>query len=177
MEKTLHSEMIYSGRRLRLHRDDVELPNGTRTVREVVFHPGSVAIVPVTKEGDVFLVKQFRYPVGTELYEIPAGTLEKGETPEHCAARELNEEVGLIARKIEKLGRFYVSPGIMNEEMHLFKATNLIKTGREPEEGLTVERIRLSQAVDKIKRGEIIDAKTICGIFWAIWGMPQKETY
>ncbi len=177
MEKTLHSEMIYGGRRLRLHRDEVELPNGTHTVREVVFHPGSVAIVPVTKEGDVFLVKQFRYAVGSELYEIPAGTLERGESPEQCAVRELGEEAGLIARKIEKLGQFYLSPGIMNEKMHLFRATNLIKTDQEPEEGITVVKMRLSQAIDKVKNGEIIDAKTICGLFWAAWGVPQKEMY
>lgn len=169
--------MIYGGRRLRLHRDEVELPSGRRIYREVVVHPGSVAVVPVTKDGDVFLVKQFRYAVSSELYEIPAGTIERGESPEQCAVRELGEEVGLIARRMEKLGQFYTSPGVMNEVMHLYRATNLIKMEHKPEEGINVVRMTLGQAVDKIKKGEILDAKTICGIFWVIWGTPQKETY
>lgn len=177
MEKTLQSELIYGGRRLRLHRDEVELPGGKRTFREVVIHPGAAAVVPVTKEGDVFLVKQFRYAVGSELYEIPAGTIERGEGPEQCAVRELREEAGLIARRIEKLGQFYTSPGVMNEVMHLYKATNLIIAEKKPEEGMSVVRMRLSQAIDKIRTGEIIDAKTICGIFWVVWGVPYKETY
>lgn len=177
MEKTLQSELIYGGRRLRLHRDEVELPGGRRTFREVVIHPGAAAIVPVTKDGDVFLVKQFRYAVDSELYEIPAGTVERGESPEQCAVRELREEVGLIARRVEKLGQFYTSPGVMNEVMHLYRATNLIKIEKEPEEGISVVRMKLGQAVDKIKKGEIRDAKTICGIFWTVWGVPHKEAY
>ena len=88
-----------------------------------------------------------------------------------------DDVAGLIARKIEKLGQFYLSPGIMTEEMHLFRATNLIKTDQEPEEGITVVKMRLSQAIDKVKNGEIIDAKTICGLFWVAWGVPQKEMY
>lgn len=177
MEKTLQSELIYGGRRLRLHRDEVEFPSGKRTFREVVVHPGAAAVVPVTKGGEVFLVKQFRYAVGSELYEIPAGTIEREESPEQCAVRELREEAGLIARHIEKLGQFYTSPGVMNEVMYLYRATNLIVTEKEPEEGMTVVRMRLGEAVDKIKKGEIQDAKTICGIFWVIWGVPHKEAY
>lgn len=177
MEKTLQSEMIYGGKRLRLRRDEVELPSGRRTFREVVVQPGAVAIVPVTEEGDVFLVRQFRYAVGSELYEIPAGILESGESPEQCAVRELSEEVGLIAGRIEKLGQFYTSPGVMNEVMHLYRATNLIKTEHTTEEGISVVRMSLGQAIDKIRKGEIVDAKTICGLFWVVWGIPQKETY
>ncbi|MFQ5957043.1 MAG: NUDIX hydrolase, partial [Candidatus Brocadiales bacterium] len=99
------------------------------------------------------------------------------ESPEQCAVRELGEEVGLIARRMEKLGQFYMSPGVMNEAMHLYRATNLIKTAHEPEEGINVVRMKLGQAVDMIKTGEIVDAKTICGIFWVVWGIPQKEMY
>lgn len=177
MEKTLQSELVYSGRRLRLHRDEVELPSGRRTFREVVIHPGAVAIVPVTKEGGVFLVKQYRYAVGTELYEIPAGTLEKGENPEQCAARELEEEVGLTSKRMEKLGQFYTSPGVTSELMHLYTATNLTKIDHTPEEGIDVVKMKLVQAIEKIRKGEITDAKTICGLFWVVWGMPQKENY
>lgn len=177
LEKTLQSELIYGGRRLRFHRDEVELPSGRRTFREVVVHPGSVAVVPVTKDGDVFLVRQFRYAVGSELYEIPAGTIERGETPEQCAMRELGEEVGLVARRLEKLGQFYMSPSVMNEVMHLYRATNLVKSERKPEERIDVVRMRLGRAVEMIKKGEIKDAKTICGILWVVWAIPHKEMY
>lgn len=180
MEKTLQSETVYGGRKLRLQVDQVELPSGRRTTREVVYHPGSVGIVPVTREGDVFLIKQYRYAVGSAIYEIPAGTMEKWESPEKCAMRELEEETGFIARKLEKLGQFYTSPGIMNEIMHLYKATHLVKAGkaRPPEEeNIEVVRIRLSQAIDMIKKGEIMDGKTICGIFWVVCAAPPKETY
>lgn len=177
MEKTLQSKMIYDGRRLRLYRDEVELPDGRHTFREVVSHPGAVAVVPVTEEGDVFLVKQFRYAIRSELYEIPAGIIEKGESPEQCAVRELREEAGLDAGRMEKLGQFYTSPGVMDELMHIYRATELTAPGREPEEGIDVVKMKLGQAIDKIKTGEIADAKTICGIFWVVRGITQKETY
>ncbi len=177
MEKTLQSKMIYDGRRLRLYRDKVELPDGRHTFREVVSHPGAVAVVPVTEEGDVFLVKQFRYAIRSELYEIPAGTIEKGESPEQCAVRELREEAGLNAGKMEKLGQFYTSPGVMDELMHIYRATELTAPGYKPEEGIEVVKMKLGQAIDKIKTGEIADAKTICGIFWVVRGITQKEAH
>ncbi|MCQ4575259.1 MAG: NUDIX hydrolase [Candidatus Brocadiales bacterium] len=177
MEKTLQSKMIYDGRRLRLYRDEVELPDGRHTFREVVSHPGAVAVVPVTEEGDVFLVKQFRYAIRSELYEIPAGIIEKGESPEQCAVRELREEAGLNAGKMEKLGQFYTSPGVMDELMHIYRATELTAPGYKPEEGIEVVKMKLGQAIDKIKTGEIADAKTICGIFWVVRGITQKEAH
>ncbi len=177
MEKTLQSKMIYDGRKLRLYKDEVELPDGRHTFREVVSHPGAVAVVPVTEEGDVFLVKQFRYAIRSELYEIPAGTIEKGENPEQCAVRELREEAGLNAGKMEKLGQFYTSPGVMDELMHIYRATELTAPGYEPEEGIEVVKMKLGQAIDKIKTGEIADAKTICGIFWVVRGITQKEAH
>ncbi|MEE9515279.1 MAG: NUDIX hydrolase [Candidatus Brocadiales bacterium] len=163
--------MIYDGRRLRLYRDEVELPDGRHTFREVVSHPGAVAVVPVTEEGDVFLVRQFRYAIRSELYEIPAGIIEKGESPEQCAVRELREEAGLDAGRMEKLGQFYTSPGVMDELMHIYRATELTAPGYEPEEGIEVVKMKLGQAIDKIKTGEIADAKTICGIFWVVRGI------
>ncbi|MCB7129033.1 MAG: NUDIX hydrolase [Candidatus Brocadiales bacterium] len=177
MEKTLQSKMIYDGRRLRLYRDEVELPDGRHTFREVVSHPGAVAVVPVTEEGDVFLVKQFRYAIRSELYEIPAGIIEKGESPEQCAVRELREEAGLNAGKMEKLGQFYTSPGVMDELMHIYRATELTAPGYKPEEGIEVVKMKLGQAIDKIKTGEIADAKTICGVFWVVRGITQKEAH
>lgn len=183
MEKTLQSELIYGGRRLKLYRDEVELPSGKKTCREVVSHPGSVAVVPIIKEGEVLLIKQYRHAIKGLIYEIPAGTLEKGETPEQCAMREMVEETGYLPRKLEKLGQFYPSPGVMNELMHLYKASQLVR--RVPETGTptreeSIEQVvtlRLSQAVDMIRRGEIMDGKTICGLLWVVFGIPKVEQY
>ncbi|MFN3467564.1 MAG: NUDIX hydrolase [Candidatus Brocadiales bacterium] len=183
MEKTLQSELIYGGRRLRLYRDEVELPSGRKTHREVVEHPGSVAIVPIIKEGEVLLIKQYRYAIKGFLYEIPAGTLEKGETPEQCAMREMAEETGYLPRRLEKLGQLYPSPGVLNELMHLYKASQLVRKVSETgapahEEGIEqVVTLRLSQAMDMIKRGEIVDGKTICGLLWVVFGTPKAEQY
>jgi ADP-ribose pyrophosphatase len=182
LEKTLQSELIYSGRRLQLYRDEVELASGRKTHREVVGHPGSVAVVPIVREGEVLLIRQYRYAIKGYLYEIPAGTLEKGETPEQCALREMVEETGYLPKRLEKLGQFYPSPGVMNELMHLYKATQLIRkvpgAGTPPhEEGIEVATFSLGQAVDMIRRGEIVDGKTVCGLLWVVFGTPTAEQY
>lgn len=183
LEKTLQNELIYGGRKLKLYRDEVELPSGRKAYREVVEHPGSVAVVPIVKEGEVLLIRQYRYAIKGYLYEIPAGTLEKGETPEQCAMREMVEETGYLPRKLEKLGQFYPSPGVMNELMHLYKGTQLVRKASETtitpqEEGIEqVVTLRLSQAMDMIRKGEIVDGKTVCGLLWVVFGTPMAERY
>lgn len=183
MEKTLRSELIYGGKRLKLYRDEVELLSGKKTYREVIGHPGSVAVVPIIGKGEVLLIKQYRYAIKGFLYEIPAGTLETGETPDQCAMREMVEETGHFPRRLEKLGQLYPSPGVLNELMHLYKASQLVRRVPEPgvpahEEGIEqVVTLRLSQAVDMIRKGEIVDGKTICGIFWVVFGTPEAEQY
>jgi ADP-ribose pyrophosphatase len=175
LEKTVQSELIYGGKRLKLYRDEVELPSGRRTYREVVSHPGSVAVVPIIGEGEVLLIRQYRYAIKGYLYEIPAGTLEKGETPEQCALREMVEETGYLPKKLEKLGQLYPSPGVMDELMHLYKATLLVKETVAPSKEECIEQVvtlPLSQAVEMIMKGEIVDGKTICGIFWVVFGRP-----
>ncbi|MBI4008176.1 MAG: NUDIX hydrolase, partial [Planctomycetes bacterium] len=131
---------------------------------------GSAAIIPMLPDSRIIIIKQYRYAVKNTLYEIPAGTLEPGETPLQCAHRELKEETGYTAGKMEKLIQFYPSPGISNELMHLFLAKDLKKAGRGgsrtalSDETLAVLEVNMDEAIEMIKNGKIIDAKTICGI-------------
>lgn len=141
-------------------------PAGEEFTREIVRHPGSVVIVPVLQEGSVCLIKNFRIATGKHLLELPAGTLEPQELPDVCAERELAEETGYRAGKIEALTSFYAAPGILDERMHLFLATELIPgdPAREPGEQIENLVVSLDEAVDMIRRGEIEDAKTIAGL-------------
>lgn len=137
--------------------------------REIVSHKGSAVIVPVFQDLTVALVKQYRHAAREYLLEIPAGTLEIGESPETGVRRELEEEIGVIAENIEKLTEFYVSPGFLTEKMHVFLATELTETAQnlEADELLTVERISFDEAFAKIRNGEIQDAKTMLGLILA----------
>ncbi len=134
--------------------------------REVVHHFGSAVIIPVFEDGTVALVKQYRHPAVRYLLEAPAGTLAKGETPEIGAARELEEELGVVAGRLEKLSEFFVSPGFLGEKMWLFLATELTPTKQqlEPDEIVEVVRLPMSQALEMVTAGEIEDAKTIIGL-------------
>jgi ADP-ribose pyrophosphatase len=137
--------------------------------RDIVLHPGSAVIAPVFEDGTVALVRQYRHAAGKELLELAAGTLEPGETPETCAARELEEEIGVTARRIEKLCEFYVSPGFLTEKMHVYLATEITETSQklEADEILTVERHAFPALLEMVRSGEIEDAKSIIGIMLA----------
>jgi ADP-ribose pyrophosphatase len=137
--------------------------------REIVSHKGSAVIVPVFADRTVALVRQYRHAAGTYLLEIPAGTLNLTELPEIGAARELEEEIGVTADKIEKLTEFYVSPGFLTEKMHVFLASGLRESQQnlEEDEILSIERFTFQEAFEKIKNGEIQDAKTIVGLILA----------
>jgi ADP-ribose pyrophosphatase len=124
-EKFVASEEVFHGRLLKVRRDKVVLPNGVETTRELIRHPGAVAIVPVLEDGSIVFVKQYRYPVGTVLYELPAGKLEPGEDPDACAPRELSEETGYDAARLEYLTSIVTTPGFTDEVIHLYKATGL----------------------------------------------------
>ena len=134
--------------------------------REIVHHPGSAVIVPVFDDGTVALVRQYRHPAVRYLLEAPAGTLRRGEMPEDGAARELEEELGVVAGRLEKLSEFFVSPGFCEEKMWVFLATKLTETKQQldDDEILEVVRLPFSQALSMITTGEIEDAKTIIGI-------------
>jgi len=164
----LDTKEIFSGRVFDVTVDTIR--EGDKTYqREVVHHPGSAVIVPVFPDGTVALVRQYRHPALRYLLEIPAGTLKREEVPEDGAARELEEELGVVAGRMEKLSEFFVSPGFCEEKMWVYLATELSETKQQLEEDeiLEVVRIPFSQALSMITTGEIEDAKTIIGVMLA----------
>jgi ADP-ribose pyrophosphatase len=165
MRRLIGSRRAYDGRVISVRVDEVEMPSGRRVVYEIVEHGGAVVMVPVMDDATVLMVRQFRQAVGRELLELPAGTIEKGETPEACARRELAEEVGQAAARWDRLITFFPSPGILTEEMHVFLARDLRPTSAErEEEDLRVEAMSLREARHRIDTGEIRDAKSVIGI-------------
>ncbi|SHH64633.1 ADP-ribose pyrophosphatase [Sporobacter termitidis DSM 10068] len=168
-EKQVSTNTVYKGRIVNVRNDVAELHNGALVPREVVEHPGGVAIVPVTAAGDVLMVRQYRYPMGEELLEIPAGKLEYCEDHRDCAVRELSEETGYTAGKLVYLGPVYTSPGFSMEILHIYLAMDLIPGQAHPDENefLTVEAVPLPALAGQIMSGDIRDAKTIIGILKA----------
>lgn len=164
----VHSEEIFRGRVFDVTVDTVR-EGDTTYKREVVHHPGSAVIVPAFTDGTIALVRQYRHPAVRYLLELPAGTLNRGERPEEGANRELEEELGFVAGKMEKLSEFFVSPGFCEEKMWLFLATEMTATEQhlEDDELLDVVRLPLRQALEMITDGEIEDAKTIIGLMLA----------
>ncbi len=166
--KTLESKYTYRGRVVTLRIDKVKLPTGLITSREVIEHPGAVGIVALTGEKEVVLIRQFRQATGEVLWEIPAGKLEEGEDTRECAVRELKEETGFTAEYWQEITSFYTSPGFTDEVLHLYFARGL-KAGEQcldPGEFINIHLIPLSEALSKVKQGEIHDAKTIVGLLW-----------
>ena len=157
---------VYDGRVLSLDVDEVVEPEDVRAVREVVRHRGSVAVVALDEGGRMALVRQYRYPVDERLWELPAGRLDTGETPEQAGRRELEDEVGRRAERLEPLCRFYTTPGFCDEVMHLFRASGLVTVPARPEadERIEVRWFELPEALAMIDRGEIREAKTIVGL-------------
>lgn len=168
-EKTMKSEKIYEGKIINLRIDTVELPDKKYSKREIVEHPGAVGIIPITDDGCMILVKQFRKAVEKFLLEIPAGKIEVNEEPKETGLRELAEETGYTANKLEYLFEFYTSPGFSNEKIYLFLATDLEKKEIKPrsDEYIWVEKHKIEDLIDMVIRGEINDAKTIVAIFYA----------
>ncbi len=165
-ETTLRSEQIYDGRIIRLSVLEVRLPDGKIAKRELITHPGAVAIVALDEAGNVLLVRQFRTAANRILLEIPAGTLHPGEDPLVCAERELQEETGYRPGKLEALGGIFAAPGYTTEFIHLFWATELSESrlSMDEDEFIEVERVPLSQALEMIEQGEIADGKSVSGL-------------
>ncbi len=165
-EEKISSQKIHEGRILTYTVDKIRLPNGRESVREVILHNGGVTIVAQPEPSKIVLVKQFRYAVGKVFWELPAGTLHKNEDPVLAAKRELKEETGYIANKLESMGIVYPLPGYSNEVLYFFHATDLIDDEPEPDpdENIEVKVLDLKNAWQMIKDGEIRDAKTIAGI-------------
>jgi ADP-ribose pyrophosphatase len=157
---------IYSGKVITLNIDTVTLPNGVTVDLEVVRHPGAAAVVPLKENGTVVLIKQFRHAAGGFIYEIPAGKLHPGEDPKDCAARELEEEIGYQAGKLDLLSSIFTAPGFTDEVIHVYKATGLTK-GRQQldrDEVLEIVEVPLQEAIEMIDKGTIRDAKTMVGL-------------
>lgn len=164
----LDSKKVFAGRVFDVSVDTVR--EGEQTyVREVVHHPGSAVILPVFADGTIALVKQYRHPAVKYLLELPAGTLNDQELPEGGAARELEEELGVVAGRLEKLAEFFVSPGFLSERMWLYLATDLRETEQrlEDDEAIEIVRVPLDRALQMITEREIEDAKTIIGLLLA----------
>ncbi|MEH7333761.1 NUDIX hydrolase [Neobacillus drentensis] len=167
-EKTLHSEEIFSGKVISLHLQDVELPNGKQSKREIVKHPGAVAILAVTNDEKIIMVEQYRKALERTIVEIPAGKLEKGEEPAVCARRELEEETGYGCESLELLTSFYTSPGFADEIVHVYLAKGLSKiensAALDEDEFVNLEELTLEEALQYVKEQKIYDAKTIYAV-------------
>ncbi|MDQ1729745.1 MAG: ADP-ribose pyrophosphatase [Pyrinomonadaceae bacterium] len=164
----LDSKEIFHGRVFNVTVDSIR--EGDKIYeREVVQHPGSAVIIPVFADGTIALVRQYRHPAVRYLLEAPAGTLRRGEVPEAGAARELEEELGVVAGRLEQLSEFFVSPGFCEEKMWVYLATELTETSQQLDDDEILEIVRLpfSQALSMITSGEIEDAKTIIGVMLA----------
>jgi len=164
--RLLERKAIFEGKVVRLYLDRVLLPDGQEAEREVVSHWGAVGMVPVTAEGEVILVRQYRHATGEDLLEIPAGKLLPGEDPLHCARRELEEETGRRAERWHRLASFYTSPGFSDEILHLFLATELREGVFQPDEGefLEIVTMPLEVALSLVAGGEVKDSKTVAGL-------------
>jgi ADP-ribose pyrophosphatase len=170
----LDSKELYRGRIFTLNRDTVRLPDGTTAEMDICRHPGASAVVPFLSDplGDepqILMIRQYRYAAGGYIYEIPAGRLDAGESPETCAARELKEETGCTAEKFEPLTSILTTPGFTDEVIHLFMATGLThgEPNREADEFVDLVIMRLSEALERISTGEIVDSKTAIALMFA----------
>jgi ADP-ribose pyrophosphatase len=182
MEERVDREEVYPGKLFQVYRDRVRLPDGKETTREIVRHPGSVAIVPRRADGRIVLVRQFRYVTGRELWEIPAGTMDKpGEDTLSGARRELAEEAGLKAQRWTTLGSAYLMPGYCDERMTFYLAEELSPTEAhaEMDESFKVNPFDIHDLQVLRSTGELQDAKTLLGLAWAgvpLWDVPSRRS-
>ncbi|GGL46655.1 NUDIX domain-containing protein [Sporolactobacillus putidus] len=175
-EKKIESTEIFKGRVVHLLVDKVGLPNGNDATREVVRHPGAVAIIAVTEDEKMLLVRQYRYPLDKIIYEIPAGKLEPGENPDDSAMRELEEETGHQCEQLERIASFYSSPGFSDELLNIY-FTNTLTNGRQhldDDEFLEVYAVDLGEAVQMVRDHRIADAKTVYAVQYMQLKAMQK---
>jgi len=168
-EIRIKSNRVFSGKILGLRIDTVLLDNGRETEREVVDHRPAVVIVPIDESDNVIMIRQFRYPTENTILEVPAGIVETSESPMECAQRELQEEIGYMARNMRSIGGFWASPGFCNEYLHAYTARDLIpsKLPADEDENIEIQRIPLSSIPKLIRCGEIEDAKSIAALLMA----------
>ena len=176
-ETTVSRSTVYEGIIVNVRRDRAELVDGRVTNREVVEHPGGVAVFAMDPEGKVIMVRQYRYPMGEVVLELPAGKLEKGEEPRDSALRELEEETGLRPEVFIPMGVSFSSPGIMEEKIWLYFAEDLVQGPKHPDDGefLEVIRVPYEELLEMARKGEIKDAKTLVGIFKASMLLESRK--
>lgn len=169
-EKTIQSEVKYKGRIISLQIDEVELPNGKTSNREIVKHPGAVAVIAVTKDMKIILVEQYRKALERSIIEIPAGKIEIDEVPEITALRELEEETGYTTDKLQYIQSFATSPGFADEIIHLYFAENIEKleqpVGLDEDEFVELLHVSLFEMEEMVKKQQIYDAKTVFAYIW-----------
>ena len=178
-EERLRTEEIYRGRILDVYKDTVLLENGTEALREVVRHPGGACVVPLTADGCVLMVRQFRYPHHTETLEVPAGKLEYGEDPLQCAVRELKEEVGGEAEVLESLGALFPTPAYDEEVIYMYLARAITENAGQSldaDEFLDVVRLPLNEAVQMVMENRIKDAKTQIALLKTAFLLQNGQT-
>ena len=165
----IKSETILQGRAFKIRRDYLKTPHGQETRLEIIEHGGSVVIVPIDNEGNIHFVRQYRHATGQNMLELPAGTRDNYEPYESCAAREIREETGMEAGKLEKVGEFYLAPGYSTEFMAVFLATDLKHNPLDADEDefLAVEKIPLRKAMEMLEGGEVKDAKSLAAFLLA----------
>ena len=165
-EELVASRTAFAGRFISVTVDDVELSDGRAAVREIVHHPGAVAIVPLLDETTVIMIQQYRHPAGQVLWELPAGVLEPGEDPEACARRELAEEVGYVPGELVHLLSMFTSPGFTTELIHIFLARDLreAEASEEEDEVMRAVQVPLVTALEMVRRGEVQNAAAVCGL-------------
>jgi ADP-ribose diphosphatase len=164
----LSSQIVFTGRVFSVERAHVRLPHGRESVQEIVRHSKSAVLIPVPEPGHVILIRQYRYSLNTWLWELPAGSVDEGETPEEAARRECHEEIGKVPATVVRLAAIYPTPGYCDEEMVFFRLSNLEDTHEQAEvdedEEIEAKVFELREARDMVRRGEIVDMKTIVGL-------------
>ncbi|MDD3677976.1 MAG: NUDIX hydrolase [Dehalococcoidales bacterium] len=167
-EETLSSKIAFNGEILNVRVDEIRLPGGRKSTREIIEHSDAVAVVPIDRNGNMILVRQYRRGAAKDLLEIPAGCVEPGENPEETVKRELQEEIGYLPNKITSMGGFYASPGYNTEYLYLYLATELVpaKLHAEDTDSIEVVPVPIKSITDYIKSGKICDAKSVAGILY-----------
>jgi len=183
-EKQLRSDKVFSGVLLHVYKDEVELPDGRTSIREYIKHPGAAVMIPVLENGNLVLERQYRYPVGKEMWELPAGKIDAGEDPVESARRELLEETGYQAGLLTRLGKLHPGIGYSNEVIYIYIAERLTfhEEQQDHDEFIETFELRLDDALEAVRTGKITDAKTSVSIFWAEkylngeWASEQEES-